>query len=218
MSQLPDGATPVVGYRTWRAHLNGPGFLVSMQGGTNHWPTRCRMVGRCRRVQPKGRWNHEAPGSSKGRRGCTCGIYIGKDIRSMFTHPSQLWVYRVNIDDEGLLQVESREMLVHGTCAGWGRVREHERGWRVGFAYPQSFLIPPAMWLEAGYPNWPPDWSLGWIRPSDPDGRMWVDLYLEKLVRLGERYGVPLVPMGAELIEMAGVDPMVPPSPRPAGD
>jgi hypothetical protein len=56
---------------------------------------------------------------------CTCGVYAARTI-------------------DHLLQCGYGKFGVHGEAYLWGRVVEHERGWRAEFAYPKSLFLVPA--------------------------------------------------------------------------
>jgi hypothetical protein len=56
---------------------------------------------------------------------CTCGAYAAKTA-------------------EHISQSGYGKFGVHGEVYLWGRVVEHERGWRAEFAYPKSFLLVPS--------------------------------------------------------------------------
>jgi len=56
---------------------------------------------------------------------CTCGVYAAKNIKH-------------------LNQCGYSKFAVRGEVFMWGRVVEHERGWRAEFAYPKSMVLLPA--------------------------------------------------------------------------
>lgn len=63
---------------------------------------------------------------------CSCGIYAAKTV-------------------EHLHQCGHGKFGIRGEVKLWGRVVEHERGWRAQFAYPKSlFLVPSTIpfWLS----------------------------------------------------------------------
>ena len=65
--------------------------------------------------------------------GCTCGIYASSSLRNLVTStPSMPAVSAV------------------GTVALWGRVIEHERGWRAEFAYPDRLTLVCVVCLQEG--------------------------------------------------------------------
>jgi hypothetical protein len=64
---------------------------------------------------------HEGP-----RTECTCGVYASKSL-------------------DHLCRNGYMEARVHGEVSLWGRVVEHEYGWRAQFAYPKNFVVPLAI-------------------------------------------------------------------------
>jgi hypothetical protein len=62
---------------------------------------------------------HEAPQTN-----CTCGIYAAKTFHHLCS---------AGYDRYG----------VHGEVNLWGKVIEHERGWRAELAYPKNLFLPP---------------------------------------------------------------------------
>jgi len=55
---------------------------------------------------------------------CTCGVYAARTT-------------------EHLHQCGYKKFGVHGEVYLWGKVVEHERGWRAQFAYPRTFVVAP---------------------------------------------------------------------------
>jgi hypothetical protein len=65
--------------------------------------------------------------------GCTCGIYASSSLRTLVTStPAMPAVSAV------------------GTVALWGRVIEHERGWRAEYAYPDRLTLVCVVCLQEG--------------------------------------------------------------------
>lgn len=117
---VPDYCEPLMGWRIWRVRH---GLLYPWLDATP-WPFR----------RPLEAVHHQILWASGGVRVCRqppcpptllpgCGIYAYKDPDSLL---STSWT-----DDL---------KLVAGQVALWGRVHEHERGWRAQFAYPVRLI------------------------------------------------------------------------------
>lgn len=131
-----------VGFRTWalrRAYPDGV-HLVSSNGGAQ-WPHRKRFEARCGRDggpattsftivaaslfrsnpwpwADETRGKHDDPAPSMG---CTCGIYAQ------------------NHDIE--LSLDPRVVQIVGAVSLWGRVIEHDKGFRAQYAYPKELVV-----------------------------------------------------------------------------
>jgi hypothetical protein len=124
----------IVGWRTWDLSLDevaGP-RLHPVGSGVDVWVPRQPLRARCA-VAPFlvfFRPPHEAPDP-----GCRCGIYAARSVEA-FERPRPAWP----------------PPPVVGTVSLWGRVVEHERGWRAAFAYPDRLRLVCAMcaWFEPG--------------------------------------------------------------------
>src|ERR1017187_4917180 len=119
---VPDYISPVIAYRAWRCDAAG---LKSVCGEL--WHPRQPLAARCRVADCKafvGRAHdaHEPPQTN-----CTCGIYEAKTLPDL----------------------RSAGYGGYGICGEvclWGKVIEHERGWRAQLAYPKNlFLLPNAL-------------------------------------------------------------------------
>lgn len=123
--------TPVTGWRAWNLS-GGPTPLlhpVSVDGGP--WSPREVFEARCESGSPLRRWRqHEAPA-----RRCRCGIYAARSLKD-FDRPRPAWP----------------PAAVVGTVSLWGRVIEHDRGWRAAAAYPGRLRLVCVMcaWFEPG--------------------------------------------------------------------
>jgi hypothetical protein len=124
----------IVGWRTWELSDDGEdGALLHPVGsGVDVWTQRHPMTARCA-VMPflaLFRRPHEAPDP-----GCRCGIYAARSLED-FDRPRPAWP----------------PPPVIGTVSLWGRVVEHERGWRAAFAYPARLRLVCSMcaWFEPG--------------------------------------------------------------------
>jgi len=124
---------PIIGWRVWNLSEDRTGPLLHPAGaGVDAWqPGRC-VEARC--GVPSlltGRRNpHPAPDLR-----CQCGIHASRSLAS-FEPSRPAWP----------------PTPVIGTVAIWGRIVEHERGWRAQFAYPGRLRLVCAMcaWFEPG--------------------------------------------------------------------
>jgi hypothetical protein len=120
---VPDYISPVVGYRVWQWDAAG---LQSLNGEL--WFARQPLSAVCRADR-----SGSISGLSKATHdsgelpyfNCTCGVYAARTI-------------------EHLHKCGYRKFGVHGEVYLWGRVVEHERGWRAQFAYPKALFLVPA--------------------------------------------------------------------------
>jgi hypothetical protein len=116
----PDYISPIVGYRVWQWDAAG---LRSLNG--DPWPPGRPLSALCRADR-----TGSISGLSKATHNpnelpylkCTCGVYAAKTI-------------------EHLRQCGYRRFGVHGEVYLWGRVVEHQRGWRAQFAYPKTLFL-----------------------------------------------------------------------------
>jgi hypothetical protein len=79
------------------------------------WQPGIALAAKC--VQPS---THESPQGD-----CRCGVYAAKTfghLRRMRYTESERWI--------------------RGEVFLWGRMVEHEEGWRAQFAYPKNFIVP----------------------------------------------------------------------------
>jgi hypothetical protein len=114
-------AEPIIAWRTWNLAIT-PGRTRLVPVGDHRKPWRPRE--RSRAICGRHRF-HRAPNPA-----CTCGIHASKEI--------------------GLLQ-RTRGPSVLGTVALWGRVIEHELGYRGAFGYPQRLrLVCPVCFWQRG--------------------------------------------------------------------
>ena len=114
----------IVGWRAWRVVETPRGLRLASVLYDDVWEPGREAVARCE--------NHDAPAS-----GCMCGFHAAKDREAALP-------YLVGRDDPGTVD------RVLGLVALYGRVIEHEEGWRAEKAYPLSFWRRPAL---AQYPG-----------------------------------------------------------------
>jgi hypothetical protein len=117
---VPDYISPVVGYRVWQWDATG---LRSLNGEkwVAHQPLSavCRADA-CGSIAGLSKATHnpaELPYFS-----CTCGVYAARTM-------------------EHLRLCGYKKFGVHGEVYLWGKVVEHERGWRAQFAYPKTLFL-----------------------------------------------------------------------------
>jgi len=94
------------------------------------------------------RWRHRVPAND-----CTCGVYAWKSI------------------DKGRIKDDA----LHGEVYLWGKIWEHEIGYRAQYAYPKSLVIPP------GTVHWPLgkiEWMAEAEKRLQPLVAYKVDIYL----------------------------------------
>ena len=196
---------PVDGWRVWNLHLDRAGHpeLLPAGSGVDAWRPREPVQARCGKpsLLRAGR-SHPAPDPR-----CTCGIYARREPdRSARVTPS----YPVP--------------PVIGTVSLWGRVIEHEEGWRGAFAYPSRLTLACTLCLGlepgTGQPAVVHGFA-GQLYPlcedhrggvQLPDGRRTKDAGVAPLVlrsALLDTYGVDLLPFGpvAEMCRRAAAPP-----------
>jgi preprotein translocase subunit YajC len=122
---VPDFISPVVGFRVWQWDTTG---LWSLNG--EKWFVNQPLSAVCRAdaissIAGLSKATHNAAELPNFK--CTCGVYAARTM-------------------EHLNQCGYQKFGVHGEVYLWGRVVEHEHGWRAEFAYPKSlFLLPTAI-------------------------------------------------------------------------
>ena len=112
---IPDYISPIIGYRVWKWENTG---LKSVCG--EPWcpgqplAAGCRVfVGRVENANDA----HDAPQEK-----CTCGVYAAKNLEHL---------HRAGYGGYGIC----------GEVCLWGKVIEHERGWRAQLAYPKNLFL-----------------------------------------------------------------------------
>jgi hypothetical protein len=114
--RVPDYAEALIGWRVWCLVRTRDGVRLASVIEDDVWPLGRALVACCR-----AHGDHEAPNES-----CACGIYAARD-------PATVWTYLRGRDEPRTVR------RVLGRVALWGRVVEHEHGWRASHAYPVSF-------------------------------------------------------------------------------
>jgi hypothetical protein len=113
----PDYAEALIGWRVWCVVETRGGVRLASVIKDELWPLADELVARCHEDGA-----HEAPHEE-----CTCGIYAARD-------PAAVWTYLRGRDQPPTLR------RVLGRVALWGRVVEHEHGWRASHAFPLDFV------------------------------------------------------------------------------
>lgn len=114
VSKIPDYVNPLVGYRNW-AYSNG--FLSSPIATNVIWEPNKRMECGCRNSSRE--W-HKSPSSD-----CSCGLYAVKELDSNLTIPFLLNLSR----------------HIFGEVYLWGKIIEHDLGYRAQYAYPKRLFL-----------------------------------------------------------------------------
>jgi hypothetical protein len=104
------------GWRVWCVQETPNGLRLASVVHEAAWPCRTDLVARCDLVE------HISPDVE-----CTCGIHAARE-------PALLWTYLHGRDEPATVA------RVLGQVALWGRVVEHEHGWRGERAFPLSFV------------------------------------------------------------------------------
>jgi hypothetical protein len=104
------------GWRVWCVQETASGLRLASVVHDAAWPRGTDLVALCDLVE------HVAPDVE-----CTCGIHAARE-------PAPLWTYLHGRDEPATVA------RVLGQVALWGRVVEHEHGWRAERAFPLSFV------------------------------------------------------------------------------
>ena len=138
----PDYAGALIGWRVWCVVSGGGELRLGSVIQDDVWPVGAAFVARCRAHEPPAnrRLLREPEGHVAPAAACTCGIYAARE-------PAGAWTYLRGRDEpDTVARVIGRVML-------WGRVVEHEDGWRAERAYPLDVytgdraLQPRLEWL-----------------------------------------------------------------------
>jgi hypothetical protein len=110
---IPDYIEPFIAYRTWYVDNQG---LTSL----NHvaWTPGEPLTAECPREKSGCPHPPEIPFLQ-----CSCGVYAAKN----FKH---------------LVSIGYHECGIHGEVYLWGRIVDHQLGYRAQFAYPKNFVVP----------------------------------------------------------------------------
>lgn len=134
---IPDYVAPIIGYRAWQWNCTGwnPHSAPLKSFNDEWWSPGRAMVAACNasfawgpaRVAEVMNQRHEAP-----QEGCTCGIYATRSF-------------------DQLRNLGYQRRGIRGEVYLWGKVIEHESGWRAQFAYPKTLVLSPESLLFGGF-------------------------------------------------------------------
>jgi hypothetical protein len=124
---------PIVGWRQW--NFMYPHFLANLRKDTIYVP-REKIEARCEQEDHS---EQLAPHLT-----CTCGIYAYKE------KPRLLGEIRITYG-RPMAPPVSGVRLVYGEINLWGKVIEHEDGYRAQFGYPKRLWCTPAIEPLAGW-------------------------------------------------------------------
>lgn len=127
-----DYISPIVGYRVWTWDTTGLKSLCAQRWHPGQaLEARCKastVVGTIAGRTETANDTHDAPEAN-----CTCGIHAAKT----FDHFRKGGYERYGI---------------HGEVYLWGKVVQHELGYRAQFAYPRNLIIPTELLLLSSAP------------------------------------------------------------------
>jgi hypothetical protein len=104
------------GWRVWCVQETASGLRLASVVREADWPRGTDLIAHCDLD------GHVAPDMN-----CTCGIHAARE-------PAPLWTYLRGRDEPTTVA------RVLGRVALWGRVVEHDDGWRAERAFPLSFV------------------------------------------------------------------------------
>ncbi len=124
-STAPDAIEPVIAWRAWALARtpSGEPELRPIIYAAETWPAREAARAACPPHRSEG---HRSPGDR-----CTCGLYAVDGL-------------------DRLPRVTGRDVTVVGSVAMWGRLLEHDAGFRAEFAYPQRLRLVCGRCWETG--------------------------------------------------------------------
>lgn len=199
--EIPDSASPVLGWRTWKIEWDQDIPLLGASTRSCIWPAGEKLVADCVLPNDVARMAHllgsiygdsdllSPSHSISPDASCQCGIYALKDAKSALQYKG----------------------IVFGEVKLWGKVIEGTKGYRAQYAYPSRLWIdlpkrPDLPKLEdikdvlrsTGLPE--PDEPLAplyetYCQRVREDWEDQVGKRLEIAARLSESYGVPCVPV-----------------------
>jgi len=134
---------PIVGWRQW--NFMYPHFLANLGNDTIYVP-REKIEAHCEPYSTidtlfhrKDHSEHPAPDLT-----CTCGIYAYKEKPRLLREMRNIYF--------GLrLVANNRYVPIYGEINLWGKVIEHEDGYRAQFGYPKRLWCTPAIEPLAGW-------------------------------------------------------------------
>ena len=134
---------PIVGWRQW--NFMYPHFLANLGNDTIYVP-REKIEAHCEQYSTIGTLVHRKDHSEQPapHLTCMCGIYAYKE------KPRLLREIR-NIYSGLRLVANNRYVPIYGEINLWGKVIEHEDGYRAQFGYPKRLWCTPAIEPLAGW-------------------------------------------------------------------
>jgi hypothetical protein len=155
----PDAITPILGYRLWEVRGEA---LCSLWFSAIPWAPQQKLRAACYEAQgpfPSAVLKRDRPLHAAPDPRCRCGLYAASDPEDL----PRRWS-------------GTREVIVCGVVALWGRVLVGERGWRGEFARPLALSYEEHSGL------------CGKLAVGDPDWRRFF------IAAAAERYRVPVLP------------------------
>ena len=134
---------PIVGWRQW--NFMYPHFLANLGNDTIYVP-REKIEARCEQYSTIGTLVHGKDHSEQQapHLTCTCGIYAYKEKPRLLREIGKTNSGLARLGPSGL-------RLVYGEINLWGKVIEHEDGYRAQFGYPRRLWCTPAIEPLAGW-------------------------------------------------------------------
>ena len=131
MSLFPDRLDdePVVGWRMWTLQIET--YTLKAVNWPVYWEPGVRAVARCTSWTSR---EHELDEAAPAVE-CTCGFYA---YASSEQAELELWK-RIG---KRVSYHPINQIPVIGQASFWGKVMDHERGWRGQYAYPYRILVP----------------------------------------------------------------------------
>jgi hypothetical protein len=113
---VPDHVEAMTGWRAWALGITADGDpeLRPIVYSGERWPAREVAQARC---PPRAGSGHRSPEAR-----CTCGLYVVDGL-------------------DRLPAITGRDVTVIGSASIWGRLVEHESGFRAEFAYPSRLRL-----------------------------------------------------------------------------
>ena len=121
---VPDAVQPVTAWRVWLLDEKRSPWRLDSVILACRWPTRRELTARCLTSRGDHAADHFAPLT-----GCKCGIYGAASIDTLMSYIG--FPYRQ----------DTRPRVV-GVVSLWGKIVEHEQGWRASHAYPLHLWLP----------------------------------------------------------------------------
>lgn len=122
------GTEPLVGWRVWLLVESEDGVRLSSVVYRELWPVQEPMVNRC--VESR------CLGATWPDLSHSCGVHAFKERSLALEFPAHWEAVRLPMG-------AYPDSYVLGQVSMWGRVVEHEAGYRAQYAYPYVLLVPP---------------------------------------------------------------------------